>query len=188
MRYLIARSVSGLIAKTPCTTTASIFADVSLADAVRELLEMLKNSRHIPTTANIVADNRMKHVATISSLRRAIPNDLFDFVDAVAAAVAVKVMAIHRSCVHSSSFAAFTPNHAPVEKLIDTGQFANSIELIAGDRQHLTSATKQLDRNVLAIDLQREFAIKSGTVRQSPDPHACHRSASLLGNSSRQIA
>ena len=105
----------------------TVFADVSLADAVLELLEMRKNPLHVPATADIMADDRMKRVAAVGSFRRAVADYLLNLINAVAGAIAVKAVAIRYGCVCSSSLAAFAPNHAPVEHLVDVGEFANSI-------------------------------------------------------------
>ena len=71
----------------------------------------------IPAAADIMADDRVKHIAAIGAVRSAAADNLLDLVDAVAAAVAVEAVAVARRCSFcSSSLAALAPDDGPVEQ------------------------------------------------------------------------
>jgi hypothetical protein len=69
--------------------TQSIFTEVATADAIRELLQVRQDLLDAPAAAEIVADDGVKSIAPVGSLRRTNTNDLLDLIDAVAAAVTV---------------------------------------------------------------------------------------------------
>ena len=97
-----------------------MLAEVAAADSVRELLQVFDNLLDAPATADIVADNAVKHVAAIGSGRSAVPHDLLDFVDAVFGTVAVEAVTVSpcQSCCRgfrSCRLAAFSPDNAPVD-------------------------------------------------------------------------
>ena len=65
-------------------------AQVAVADAVRELLQVLQDLLNTPATAEVMADDRVKYVAAVGTLRGSRAHDLLDLIDAVAAAAAVE--------------------------------------------------------------------------------------------------
>ena len=73
-----------------------IFCEVAAANPLGMLLQVLEDLLSVPAAADVVADDRVEHVAAIGPRRRSFPHDLLDLIDAVAAAVAVEAVAVAR--------------------------------------------------------------------------------------------
>ena len=130
--------------------------------------------------AGVMADEGVKDIATVVAGWSTGADDLLDLIDAIATPVAVAGKAIaaarQRRC---SGFTTLAPDHRPVQRSIDAGELTDGrVERVAGDRQRLVGAPEQLGCDLLAVDLQREFPIQCGAVRQVPRSEHRRRMAS----------
>ena len=91
-----------------------------------------------PTAARVMADDRVKEITAVTLSRRAVPNNLFDFVDVVAAAVAVE--ADRRSSCRRCRLVLLPEKHAPVHQAIDIAKAAALAQIQTGNRQRLVGA------------------------------------------------
>ena len=112
---------------------------------------MFEDAIDLPSAADIMANDRVKHVAAVSSSRRTFPDNLFDLINTILASVAVEAIAVDRCGLFCSSFAAFAPYNRPIKHLVDIGELLDRVEPIAGDRQSFAGAPKQLSCDRLVI-------------------------------------
>src|SRR5262249_29949338 len=133
---------AGILSGAPSDfAVQSAFAQVTGANTLRELLQVLLDPRDVPAAADKVPDDGVKEIAAVGAFRRASAHDLLDLLDAVAATVAIKaITSSRRSSFRSCSPAALAPDHGPVKHVIDVRQLADRVELVAGDRQRLVGA------------------------------------------------
>src|SRR5262245_62297311 len=103
------------------------FPGVAAADPIGMLLQVLEDVLRLPTAADIVADDGVKHVAPIASRRSTFAHNLFDLVDGEPATVsAVEPVAAGWGCHLDPSLAAFAPDNGPAENLVDAGEFTDA--------------------------------------------------------------
>src|SRR5262245_60964198 len=135
------------------------------------LLQVDENTLQVPAAADVMADDGMEHVGSVRARRCAFPNKLFDFIDAVAAAMTVKTISVGQYLfLCSSSFAPLSPSQRQSEHLIDVLQLTNGpVNRAASDGQCFVSPSKQLNGDVLVVDLQGELAIERLSISETPD-------------------
>src|SRR5262245_10249690 len=104
---------------------------------------MLEDAINIPTAADIVPNDGVKYVRSISSCRRTFTHDLLDLIDAVLAAAAIEAVALARCCLFccSRSFTPFTPNKRPIKYPIYIAELTDCrIKRIAGNGESFICA------------------------------------------------
>src|SRR5215831_20827265 len=155
-------------------TTQTIFGEITAPNALWVFLQVFEDAIHIPSTAHVVADDRVKHIRSICACRCAFTHDLLNDVDAVPASAAVKSITFaRRSLFCCCSFASLAPHKSPIKYLIDVAELPDCrIKRVAGDRQCLVGFAEQLSRNILPFNLQCEFAIERIAVSEAPDAYA----------------
>src|SRR5262245_10789682 len=133
---------------------------------------MLKDAVDIPAAAYIVPHDRVKHIGAISTRRRTFTHHLLNLIDAVLAAATIEAVSFDRSFL-LCRFAPLAPHERPVEVFIYIAELTDGrIKRVAGDGQRLVCFSKQFSRNILPLDLQREFAIERIAVSDTPDADA----------------
>ena len=74
----------------------TILCEIAAANTLRVSLQVLKDAVHIPTAANIVSHDGVKHVRSIFARRRTFARDLLNDLDWVFAPAAVEAVALAR--------------------------------------------------------------------------------------------
>ena len=131
----------------------TIFAQIAAADPVWILPKVCEDAIRLPSTADIMADDRVKHVRAVSSRRRPFTYNLLDLIDAVLGSVAVEAVAFARRDLFCSSLAAFAPHNCPIKYFVDIGELLDGIEPVSSDGERLVGAPEQLSGNLFAVDL-----------------------------------
>src|SRR5262249_38401146 len=130
---------------------------------------MVKDPFFVPTAADVMADDGMEDIAAVGAVRHAGTHDPLELVDAVGTTIAAAETIAVGACRGHSSLAALAPDDPPVDHLVDVAECANgTIERGAGDRKRLVRAPEQLGRDRLAVDLERELAVKGIAVCKTP--------------------
>src|SRR5262249_20575447 len=113
----------------------------------------------LPTAADIVANDCVKHVGSVGSGRCPLTDNLLNLVDTVAATTAVEAISFDWFFLFLC-FSSFTPYESPIKNFIDVLQLMDCrIERVARNSQGLISFPKQLDSHVLAVDRQCELLV-----------------------------
>ena len=131
---------------------------------------MVKDAICLPPASDVMADDRVKHIGSISPRRGTFTHDQFDLIEAIFAAITVEAITADRGSLHHGSLAAFAPYACPAENFIDVRKLVDcGIERVAGDRQCFIGAPEQLSRDLLAVYVQRELGVDRVTVCQAPN-------------------
>ena len=147
------------------------FTNVTDADAVRKLRKMLEDLLDAIAATQIVADDRVKHVAAVDAIRHAVTHDLLDLTNGIAAAVAVvAVTNVCDGCRFCFATLAQTIAQSITRSMLV--EALNAVEPVTGDRQHLPGVAKKLSGDVLAVIGECEFPVDLSAGGQAPDPYA----------------
>src|SRR5262249_61808857 len=97
----------------------TILCEIAAANTLRVFLQVLKDAVHIPTAANIVSHDGVKHVRSIFARRRTFARDLLNDLDWVFAPAAVEAVTLARCGLFCScSFASLAPTRAQSNNLL----------------------------------------------------------------------
>src|SRR5262249_10395768 len=165
---------SGVFARATINLlTQTVFRNIAATNSARKLLQVFKDTIRLPATTDVMADDRVEHIGSISPRRSTFTHDPFDFIEAIFAAATVKAITADRCRLDHLSLAALAPYNCPAENVVDVGKLVDcGIERVATDRQCFIGASEKLSRDLLAVHVQRELGVDRVTVCQAPNTNA----------------